>query len=85
MHWNTISLGKDFILDELQPIEKPDSRIKRIEIKPRLQAENRIQKTGSERWVSDLGGEEIEIEFPGFVTNTKHDPPKEEEEDQIDT
>jgi hypothetical protein len=54
-HWNTIRWGKDFILDELHPIEKPDSRIKRIEIKLRLEVENWIQQTGSTRWVEDLG------------------------------
>jgi hypothetical protein len=85
INWNAISWGKDFILDELQPIEKPDSRIKRIEIKLRLEVENWIQKTASERWIGDLGGEKTEKELPGFVRNTKHDPLEEGEEDQIDT
>jgi hypothetical protein len=85
MHGNKISRGKDFILDESQPIEKPDSRIKKIEIKPRLDAENWRHKTGSESWVGDLGREETEKELPRFVTNTKHNPLQEEEEDQIDT
>jgi hypothetical protein len=37
MQWNRISWGKDFILDELQLTEKPDSRIKKTKIKPRLE------------------------------------------------
>jgi hypothetical protein len=75
---NKISRGKDFTEDESQPIEKPDSRIKKIEIKPRLEAENC-------RCVGDVGGEETEKELPRFVTSTKHNPPDEEQEDQIDT
>jgi hypothetical protein len=55
IHANKISRGKDFILDESQPTEKPDRRIQKIEIKPRLEAENWRHKSGSERWVGDVG------------------------------
>jgi hypothetical protein len=101
-HWNKIAWGRDFtieteseqgqrersdvFLDELQPRDRPDGRIKRVTVKLRFQAYDWYQKTGQDMWKGTCDGDITSKEPIRFTTSTKHkNPEEEEEEDQVDT
>jgi hypothetical protein len=101
-HWNKIAWGRDFtietesdqgqkvrsdvFLDELQPRDRPDGRIKRVTVKLRFQTYDWYQKTGQDMWKGSCDGDITSKEPIRFTTSTKHkNPEEEEEEDQVDT
>jgi hypothetical protein len=77
-------LRSDVFMEEIQPEDRPDGRIKRITIKLKMEGYDWIEKTGHEIFRGTSFGETEANEEARFITHTKHNKP-EEEEDQVDT
>jgi hypothetical protein len=94
-HWNKIAWGREFtietesnqgdkvrsdaFMEEIQPEDKPDTRIKRLRTKLRLPAYDWYQKTGNDIYKGACDGDlEAKEEFR-FTTSTKHNKPEEED------
>jgi hypothetical protein len=100
-HWNKIAWEREFIindegpygrklktdisLEEIQPENKPNARIKAVTVKILLTKEDWYQKTGHEIFKGTCDGVFESKEPIRFTTSTKHkNPEEEEEEDQVD-
>jgi hypothetical protein len=70
-------------MDERQPENRPDARIKKATIRLRLESYDRHQKTGNEVFKGTSDGEIEAKKDPRFIAITK-DNHSEEEEDQVD-
>jgi hypothetical protein len=72
----------DVVLDKLTEKRKPIARIKNMQIDRRMEPENRRRKTGDDYWAGQTFVMK-EGKTARSITITKHEDPKEEEE-QVD-